>query len=429
MIAIMPSLTVIHTADWHLGVRLREMERTEEHEAFLTWLTDTAEREAADVLIIAGDVFDSANPPQTALRMWYDFLGALRSRCPQCAVVAIAGNHDSPHVLEAARAPLAGMGVQIIGAMPDDAAQCIMVFPDKNSAPALAVVAVPFLRERDLRGGGDDATAGDIQGQLREGLRARYATMADAVPHWRAQGCAVLATGHLTITGGTASESERDIHVGNLGAVSAEIFSTAFDYVALGHLHRPQEAADGRVRYSGSPLPLSFSEWRDAKEVRILTFENGRLTGSRSLTVPCSRPLLRISVTAETLEAQLATLTIPSSPLPAWLEVTIAATSEPTSALAERIHTALAERNAVAVVIRRTPAPEVVAIAEAASIHELQPGDVFEAVLQSESIPDEERAPLHLVFHQLIERHHESLASLPEHASAGRSTPAAAPPR
>jgi len=409
----MSAFTVLHTADWHLGVRLREMERVAEHAAFLTWLTNTAENEGADLLVIAGDIFDSANPPQSALKMWYDFLAALRRRCPRCAVIAVAGNHDSPHVLEAASAPLAGLDVRIVGEMPSDGAQCLHVFPDKDGKPALVVAAVPFLRDRDLRSGGDDSTAGDIPAQLREGIRARYAAVAEAVLPFKSQGCAALATGHLTIAGGSTSESERDIHIGNLGAVSSDVLGTAFDCIALGHLHRPQMAGGDHIRYSGSPIALSFSEWRDEKQIRALTFENGALVASRSLVVPCTRQLLRVPLTSETLEAEFAALTLSDSPLPAWLEITVAGTSEPSAALAERIEAALAGRHAEAIAIRRHSAEGAGTASGADSINDLQPAAVFAAMLDAASIPETEREPLHLTFQQLLERHHESLTAAP----------------
>ncbi len=403
----MPPFTVLHTADWHLGVRLREMDRAAEHAAFLAWLIAAAESEGADLLVIAGDVFDSANPPQSALKMWYDFLAALRQRCPQCAVVAVAGNHDSPHVLEAASGPLAGLGVRIIGEMPEEAAQCLHVFPDKNGIPALAVAAVPFLRDRDLRRGGDDSTFTGVESQLREGIRARYATVADALRPLKARGLATLATGHLTVAGADKSESERDIHAGNLGAVRAEALGTALDYIALGHLHRPQRAGGEHVRYSGSPIPLSFSEWRDIKSIRVLTFDSGALVASRGLSVPCTRPLLRVSLTAETLEAELAALTLPDSPLPAWLEITLTATSEPAALLAERIHRALAGRNAEALAIRRGGAERAEASPCADTIHDLLPAALFDEVLKTGTIPDSECEPLRLTFQQLLEHHQE----------------------
>jgi DNA repair protein SbcD/Mre11 len=225
----------------------------------------------------------------------------------------------------------------------------------------------------------------------------------------RARGLAVLVTGHLTVSGGSRSDSERDIHVGNLGAVDAGIFGPEFDAVALGHLHRPQSAGDGRIRYSGSPVALSFSEWQDKKQVRILTFSDGALTGSRGVEVPCARPLLRVQTTVETLEADLEAAAVPAAPLPAWFDVTVAATGETAAALAERIQTVLARRHAESVAIRRSEpsAPSPCAAPAAATIHDLTPAEVFDSVLTGAAIPEGEQPALRLVFQQLLERHRE----------------------
>ncbi len=399
------AFTVLHTADWHLGVRLRELDREAEYTAFLAWLIGVAENEAADLLVVAGDVFESANPPQSAFKMWYDFLAALRQRCPQCAVVAVAGNHDSPHVLESASAVLAGMGVFIIGEMPEDAARCVRVYTDKSGKPALALAAVPFLRDRDLRSGSVDFSAETIQTHLREGIRACYDAAGAALAAHRSAGLAIMATGHLTVAGGSVSESERDIHVGNLGAVSAEIFGTGFDYVALGHLHRPQRAGSDAVRYSGSPVALSFSEWKDVKEIRVLTFENGALKATRGLPVPVTRPLLRVQASVEMLEAEILMMPLPESPLPAWLEVTVSPTAEPAAVLAECIRKALTGRRAELLALRRTGAATGTASAASAELHELKPAEVFESLLNAGPLPGAERASLRLTFSQLLDQH------------------------
>jgi exonuclease SbcD len=164
------------------------------------------------------------------------------------------------------------------------------------------------------------------------------------------------------------------------------------------------------VRYSGSPLALSFSEWRDAKEVRVLTFENDALTHSRSLPVPCTRALLRLTTTAQDMEFDLAALKCPEGVPRAWLEVTVTASAEPASVLTERIQGALAGRPIEAIALRRSTADDGTGAASPASLHELQPADVFEAVLQDAAIPEAEREPLRLVFTQLMEKHHEQEA-------------------
>src|SRR5512139_843331 len=117
-------MRVIHTSDWHLGHSLRsEVTREYEHQAFLRWLLETCAREVADALVITGDVFDSATPPASAEKMWFEFLAAARKARPAMDIIAIAGNHDSPARLGAASSVLRELGVHVIGGLPRKGAE------------------------------------------------------------------------------------------------------------------------------------------------------------------------------------------------------------------------------------------------------------------------------------------------------------------
>src|SRR5258705_6840059 len=152
-------MRLLHTSDWHLGHTLRgEVSRDYEHQAFLAWLLATCVREAADALVIPGDVFDSATPPASAERMWFDFLAAARRTCPAMDIVAIAGNHDSPAKLGAASAVLRELGVHVIGGLPRTAGGALEL--DRILIPIAGgrglVAAVPFLRPVDVPPGLDE---------------------------------------------------------------------------------------------------------------------------------------------------------------------------------------------------------------------------------------------------------------------------------
>jgi exonuclease SbcD len=313
---------VLHTADWHLGKMLGEHSREEEHRRFLDFLLHAIREHSVDLLVIAGDVFDSANPPQTAEAQYYDFLSALY-RQGGCSVVVIAGNHDSPAHLEAPRQVLKALGAHVLGALRQSPAETLLPFPNANS-PRLIAAAIPFLRDRDLRIGQSGQTAADIQKALVDGIKRRYEEVAATAKPWTDRGVPVLATGHLTIVGSTASESEREIHVGGLGAVGADSFSNVFSYVALGHLHRPQAAAGHEtVRYAGSPIPLSLSEAKDVKAVRLLDFGQGKLVSQAELQIPLVRPLAQISTTRQLLDSTLESFKPPPGELSAWVELLI----------------------------------------------------------------------------------------------------------
>ena len=309
-----------------------DLERTEEHRRFLDFLRETIVASETDLLVIAGDIFDSATPPQSAVRLYFDFLAALNaSGLPRrCAVVVTSGNHDSPAHLESPRALLNAFGVHVSATLPMRAepgagiAAGLVLIPLPAHPFQLIVAAVPYLRERDLRTGRLGQSASEIQRDLQEGVARRYAEIATAAEPWVARGVPVLATGHLTALGATASDSEREIHVGGLGAVGADAFPSTFNYVALGHLHRPQAVGgQDHIRDSGSPIALSFGEATDRKEIRLLDFRDGRLAGNAPVPVPQARALVQLRVQHSDLTAALSAFSPSESELEPWVEVIV----------------------------------------------------------------------------------------------------------
>jgi exonuclease SbcD len=271
---------------------------------------------------------------------------------------------------------------------------------------------VPFLRERDLR----QATAGEtitaVHEQLRAAIRAHYAAQLAACRDL-AQGRPVIAMGHLTVLGATTSDSERDIHIGNLGAVGADLFS-GFDYTALGHLHRPQKVAGiETIRYSGSPILLSFSEAADKKSVVILDLQNHssvpillskpdpdrQKNGDRriviqNLPIPTTRQLIRSTVNRATLAADLQ-----SVPAGAWAEVTVKLDA-PEPDLDRQVREAAAGRFEVLKVLADLPATAATPWQlTGPALHDLQPRDVFRELLQEKQLPSDE---LSAVFDELL---------------------------
>lgn len=311
---------LIHTADWHLGKMLGDLSREEEHDRFLDFLLETIERESIDALIIAGDVFDSANPPQSALRRYYSFLSSLHART-NCSVVVTAGNHDSPALIEAPGDLLSALRVHVVGVLPEKVEEAIIALPSEDN-PKLLVAAVPFLRDRDVRTGQSGQSAEEIRKDLADGIRSRYTEIAEAAA---ARKLPTVAMGHLTVSGSSVSDSEREIHIGGLGAVNSSIFPESLAYIALGHLHRPQSSGSGdRVRYSGSPIPLSFSEAKDHKEVRLLTFNaSGELAKNESFAIPNARHLVQLNCSRDSLDETLRNFAPPRGALETWVEIVV----------------------------------------------------------------------------------------------------------
>jgi exonuclease SbcD len=386
-------MRILHTADWHLGARLVERDRLPEHAAFLDWLIDTLRNEKIDALLVSGDVFDAANPPQDAVALYFDFLKRLADLKTVKAVIT-GGNHDSASHLNAPRELLKRFDVHVFG------------HAGENNVVDLGgavVAAVPFLRERDLR----QATAGEtitaVHEQVRAAIRAHYATQLAACRDL-AQGRLVIAMGHLTVLGATTSDSERDIHIGNLGAVGADLFN-GFDYTALGHLHRPQKVAGiETIRYSGSPVALSFSEAADAKSVVILDLQNhstapillptkaldrqengGRRIEIQTLPIPATRQLIRANVNRATLTADLQAV-----PGGSWAEITVKLDA-PEPDLDRQVREAAAGRFEVLKVLADLPATAATPWQSSGpALHDLQPRDVFRELLQEKQLPSEE---------------------------------------
>lgn len=316
-------MKVLHTADWHLGKRLEQCERIEEHQQFLDWLISELTEQCIDVLIIAGDIFDAGTPSNAALKQYYDFLWKVKNTCCR-EVIVIGGNHDSVTTLNAPKDLLKYFNVHVVGGVPDNLDDQIISIYNKQGELKLVVCAVPFLRDKDVRLSIAGESMSAMESRLKKGICDHYHSFKIQVAPYKAQGIPVIATGHLFAAGGTNSDSEKDIHVGNLGQVCGDQFPEEFDYIALGHLHRPQVVNKmNHIRYSGSPIPLSFSENNDSKVVVILTFEKGKLSEIEEFDIPCCRKLIRIKGSFDTVKNKLILLEDDKLCYPAWVEVQV----------------------------------------------------------------------------------------------------------
>ncbi|MCX7130831.1 exonuclease SbcCD subunit D C-terminal domain-containing protein [Aeromonas sp.] len=288
-------MKILHTADWHLGHQLHGHERRFEHDAFLDWLTDTIKQRQIDALLVAGDLFDTANPPASAWQQLYRFLARLRAEMPRLNMVLIGGNHDSPSKLDAPHELLRAFDLHLVGSISRDSDgrletdRLLVPLQDREGKIAAWCAAVPFLRSSDLR----VEQLAEGQDRLIEGVRRVYEAV---LTQGRAR-CepdqALIAMGHAYLAAGQLSElSERRVLGGNQHALPANIFASA-DYTALGHLHLAQSPAEG-VHYSGSPLPLSLAEANYNHQVLEVTFEGGKVVGLERIPVPRAVEMIRL---------------------------------------------------------------------------------------------------------------------------------------
>ena len=287
------SLKIIHTADWHLGQTFFGYDRDDEHEAFLSWLTDLLVQRQTDVLLIAGDVFDVANPSAAAQRRFFRFLREANRRNPHLQIVLIAGNHDS----EAPIPLLEELNTSIVGIVPRtdlckiDFDSLLVPLYNKEGKREALCLAVPYLRQ------GDYPASEERKDTYVEGVTRMYRGLYDYADSRRQPGEVLLAMGHLHATGAELSEddrSERTI-MGGLESISVEAFNEDLAYTALGHIHKAQRVG-GRehVRYAGSPLPMSFSEQHYHHQVVAFTLKNGCLSDLEAVPIPLRTALHRI---------------------------------------------------------------------------------------------------------------------------------------
>ena len=404
-------MRVLHTADWHLGQHfLTGQERSTEQQAFLDWLLLTVQVQAIDTLVIAGDIFDTQSPSYTAQEQYYTFL--VRMQATRCRdIVVVGGNHDSPTMLNASRQLLRQLRVHVVGGVPTDPAEQVLHLAGSDGRPGLVVCAVPFLRDRDIRLALAGESPDDRQLRIRQSIAGHYAALAelDAVRRLREQDVPVLATGHLYAAGGEAREgAERDVHIGGLGLVGAEHFPLAFDYVALGHLHRPQ-VVGGRqhIRYSGSPVPLSFTEADDKQQVLLLEFSGAGAPTITPLAVPVARRLQRFHGALEEVEAAILAYDNAAFALVAWADVLVRSDEAP--AEVQRRVQAVLQRQKQQVVAprgvrhqRATEQPDLAAdVAPLAQLHELTVDEVFGRRVAG--LPPERAAALTATFGELLQ--------------------------
>ena len=375
-------MRILHTSDWHLGQSFMGKSREEEHHAFLAWLHETIEKETIDVLIVAGDIFDTGTPPNYALELYYNFLKELsHSICKY--IIITAGNHDSIATLKAPKQLLKVLNVYVVTSGDENENELIEIY-DKDELQGI-VCAVPFLRDTVVRKAQSGQTMHEKEFSLTEGIKEHYnKVFSDAGKLSADRKVPIIATGHLTTVGSKISESEREIYIGGTLDIDSDFLGKNFDYVALGHLHINQKVGCEHVRYSGSPIPLSFSESMTQKKVNIITFEDGNLD-IREINIPLYRPLFVLRGDLESITGKMHTVDNKKT----WIEVHLDdsnpfASNQTIRELAEELGLTL-----LAVKIDKTEQALYSDEIDVLSLDELKPIDVFNRRLELDDIDDE----------------------------------------
>lgn len=396
-------MRILHTSDWHLGQNFYTKSRAPEHQAFLTWLRQTAADQQVDAIIVAGDIFDTGSPPSYARELYNRFVVELQQT--GCELIVLAGNHDSVATLNESRELLACLNTRVIASAQLHPEGQAIILNKRNGEPGAVLCPIPFLRPRDITKSRAGESGSEKQLQLLDAITLHYQACFDAACQLRGeQALPIIATGHLTALGVTKTDAVRDIYIGTLDAFPASHFPEA-DYIALGHIHRAQTVAQSEhIRYCGSPIPLSFDETGSPKVVNLVEFSGASLTKVTPLAVPVTQPLAMIKGTLAQIEQQLQQWRDAPAEPKTWLDIEIV--SDDFLHDMQRQIVALTEALPVEVILlRRSREQRDLAIArlETETLSELSVAEVFERRLQSEALEESEAARLRTLFAQTLE--------------------------
>lgn len=394
------TMKIIHTSDWHLGQYFYSRSRAAEHQAFLNWLLDEITTHDVDVLLVSGDIFDTGSPPSYARELYNQFVVNLQQT--RCQMKILAGNHDSVATLNESRQLLACLSTQVFATVATPAEQ-VQVLQDKNGNNSAILCAIPYLRPRDIQQSLAGQTGREKQHDFIQAITQYYHQSYLAAETIRQQlaplPLPIIMTGHLTTVGASLSDSVRDIYIGTLSAFPAQLFPKA-DYIALGHIHRAQRVGGSdHIRYSGSPIPLSFDESRQQKSVYLIDFKQKTTPEITTLPIPCFQPMFTLQGDFQALSQQLANLPPPQEGKRIWLDLEV---NEPQSLdnLQQQIETLINDRPLDVLLLRRKSCGQLGGLhaVKQERLSELSIEDVFQRRLLLAELSDETNQKLTALF-------------------------------
>jgi exonuclease SbcD len=301
-----------HTSDWHLGQFFYNHSRQYEHEQFLKWLLEQIQQKQPNALLIAGDIFDVINPASAAQKQLYQFLADAHELAPHMQTLMIAGNHDSGYRIEQVEPLLEKYNARTVGVVrwKDDKTldldRLLLPIYDGEQNIIAWCLSLPFLRAAEITGFNEHTT------NSQNAIAYLHQQLISEAKKRKTDDQALILMSHAHMQGGETSDSERPIIIGNEEALSTALFDDVIDYVALGHLHKPQKVQHPHIRYSGSPIPLSFSEINYKHQVVEVKIEPSKADETafqfEALPIPRSIQLHRIRGELNEVFAQLKAL-------------------------------------------------------------------------------------------------------------------------
>lgn len=402
-------MKIFHTSDWHLGRTLYGKKRYGEFAAFLTWLIERIQREAPELLIIAGDIFDTTTPSNKAQELYYQFLCQVAANTHCQHIVIIGGNHDSPTLLDAPKELLKQLKIHVVGSISQDYRDEVIELKDADGNPQAIVCAIPYLRDRDIRILAENELVEDKDKNFMQAIKDYYAKVYAHALDLRKQAdrtIPIIVTGHLFVTGGKTLKDDgvRELYVGSLAQFGAADFPNDVDYLALGHLHVPQKIANREnFRYCGSPLAMGFGEAKQQKII-IAAEVTANQVNITEIDVPKFQRLERVAGDLPSIKTQLTNLTLENQSI--WCEVDYTG-NEIVTNLQTELQAVVLESQVELIKIHNSQLlAQILSSAEyeeGIELSDLNPEQVFEKCLTMNNIPNEQQQELQECFSQIMQ--------------------------
>ena len=408
----------IHTSDWHLGQNFYGKNRAAEHQAFFDWLLEKIAAKQVELLIVAGDIYDTAAPPSYARSLLNKLVIQLHE--VGCQLLLLGGNHDSVAVLNENKNLYKALNTSLISQAAnkqdsEDYQQQVQLITDKDGQASAIVVAVPYLRPRDLYTAESiDSGAEQTSNKLLPAIQQHYQQLyqialekQQKIANDIGTKVPIIGTAHLTIVNAKITDSVRDIYIGSLEAVPVEALPE-FDYLAMGHIHQPQVIGKKeQIRYSGSPIAMSFDEASQQKSV-VLVDTNAEQTENLhicTLDIPCSQAMRQLKGDIQQIEHELAQLAELKQNI--WLDIEISS-DEYHSDLQQKLLSLTVDSELEILRVRRSKKIIQQKLAEkSVSLDELTPLDVFNQRVANLELTTEQIQDLTQLFNQ---SHQQSLS-------------------
>jgi DNA repair protein SbcD/Mre11 len=395
---------ILHTADWHIGKQLHKIDLNTDLSMFFEWVLKFIKKEEIQVLLVSGDVFDTATPSNEDRRIYFELLRKLVDL--KVKVIITAGNHDSISQLDAPKDILEWLNIHVVGRITADFEREIVEFKDDSGELISVVLAAPFIRDTDFRKYATDTVFAQ-QEEMKSKVVSYYRSASEEINKRYDTGIPSIAMGHLFISGSSISDSERDIEVGSLGGIATTQLEGLFDYMALGHIHKPQIFAGGSVQYSGSPIALSFSERKDQKKVNIIEIESGNLSVTQ-VEIPTFRRLIKVRGSFREVREKISKQ-IFDTPLPTLLELEIIEEERDLDLLYAVQEYSRSEQGASYEVVQLRvlfgdPSQSKGQEIYQNSLDDLSPVQLFDEILQTNQITEASETELRQSFRELLQR-------------------------